>query len=49
MIFPAAAGVTEPFPTRPIRLIVPLPAGGGTLGTGAAKPSPDGYKLLLCR
>src|SRR4030088_756453 len=30
MILPAAAGVAEPFPTRPIRLIVPFPAGGGT-------------------
>jgi tripartite-type tricarboxylate transporter receptor subunit TctC len=30
MILPAAAGATEPFPTRPIRLIVPFPAGGGT-------------------
>jgi hypothetical protein len=30
MIFPAAAGATEPFPTRAIRLIVPFPAGGGT-------------------
>jgi tripartite-type tricarboxylate transporter receptor subunit TctC len=27
---PVAAGVAEPFPTRPIRLIVPYPAGGGT-------------------
>jgi tripartite-type tricarboxylate transporter receptor subunit TctC len=26
----AAAGAAEPFPTRPIRLIVPFPAGGGT-------------------
>jgi tripartite-type tricarboxylate transporter receptor subunit TctC len=30
MILPAAAGAAEPFPTRPIRLIVPFPAGGGT-------------------
>jgi tripartite-type tricarboxylate transporter receptor subunit TctC len=26
----ASAGAAEPFPTRPIRLIVPFPAGGGT-------------------
>jgi tripartite-type tricarboxylate transporter receptor subunit TctC len=30
MILPAAANATQPFPTRPIRLIVPYPAGGGT-------------------
>lgn len=30
MILPAPAGATEPFPARPIRLIVPFPAGGGT-------------------
>jgi tripartite-type tricarboxylate transporter receptor subunit TctC len=29
-ILAAAANATEPFPTRPIRLIVPYPAGGGT-------------------
>jgi tripartite-type tricarboxylate transporter receptor subunit TctC len=26
----AAANAAEPFPTRPIRLVVPYPAGGGT-------------------
>src|SRR5262249_8908330 len=30
MILPTAAYGTESFPTRPIRLIVPYPAGGGT-------------------
>src|SRR5712691_565742 len=30
MILPAAAVAAEPFPTRPIRLVVPYPAGGGT-------------------
>jgi tripartite-type tricarboxylate transporter receptor subunit TctC len=30
MILPAAAVAAEPFPSRPIRLIVPYPAGGGT-------------------
>jgi tripartite-type tricarboxylate transporter receptor subunit TctC len=30
MIFSAAAGVAENFPTRSIRLVVPYPAGGGT-------------------
>jgi len=30
LILAAAANATEPFPTRPIRLIVPYPAGGGT-------------------
>ncbi len=30
MALPAAAGAQEPFPSRPIRLIVPYPAGGGT-------------------
>jgi tripartite-type tricarboxylate transporter receptor subunit TctC len=30
MIMPAATGAAEPFPTRPIRLVVPYPAGGGT-------------------
>jgi len=30
MIFSAAAGAAENFPTRPIRLVVPYPAGGGT-------------------
>src|SRR6516165_4998595 len=30
MLLPAAANATQPFPTRPIRLIVPYPAGGGT-------------------
>src|SRR5260221_6810679 len=30
MILPAAVGGAESFPTRPIRLIVPYPAGGGT-------------------
>jgi tripartite-type tricarboxylate transporter receptor subunit TctC len=30
MILPAAANGAESFPTRPIRLIVPYPAGGGT-------------------
>ena len=30
MILPAAPGAAQAFPTRPIRLIVPFPAGGGT-------------------
>jgi tripartite-type tricarboxylate transporter receptor subunit TctC len=30
MMLPADANATEPFPSRPIRLIVPYPAGGGT-------------------
>jgi tripartite-type tricarboxylate transporter receptor subunit TctC len=30
MLPTATAGAAEPFPTRPIRLIVPYPAGGGT-------------------
>jgi tripartite-type tricarboxylate transporter receptor subunit TctC len=30
MVSAAAANAAEPFPTRPIRLIVPYPAGGGT-------------------
>src|SRR5262249_38990479 len=30
VILPAAVGGAESFPTRPIRLIVPSPAGGGT-------------------
>ena len=30
LILTAGANATEPFPTRPIRLIVPYPAGGGT-------------------
>ena len=30
LILAAGAKATEPFPTRPIRLIVPYPAGGGT-------------------
>jgi tripartite-type tricarboxylate transporter receptor subunit TctC len=30
MALPAVAGAQEPFPSRPIRLIVPYPAGGGT-------------------
>jgi tripartite-type tricarboxylate transporter receptor subunit TctC len=30
MILPAASDAAEVFPTRPIRLIVPYPAGGGT-------------------
>src|SRR5919201_1949702 len=30
VILPAAVGGAESFPTRPIRLIVPYPAGGGT-------------------
>jgi tripartite-type tricarboxylate transporter receptor subunit TctC len=30
VILPAGVGGTESFPTRPIRLIVPYPAGGGT-------------------
>jgi tripartite-type tricarboxylate transporter receptor subunit TctC len=30
IILPAAGDATEVFPTRPIRLIVPYPAGGGT-------------------
>jgi tripartite-type tricarboxylate transporter receptor subunit TctC len=30
MILPVAARAAEPFPTHPIRLIVPYPAGGGT-------------------
>ena len=30
MMLPAPAGAAEPFPTRPIRLVVPYPAGGGT-------------------
>ena len=30
VILTAGANATEPFPTRPIRLIVPYPAGGGT-------------------
>jgi tripartite-type tricarboxylate transporter receptor subunit TctC len=30
MILPATAAAAESFPTRPIRLVVPYPAGGGT-------------------
>jgi tripartite-type tricarboxylate transporter receptor subunit TctC len=30
MTLPAAADAAEPYPTRPIRLVVPYPAGGGT-------------------
>ena len=30
IILPAAGDAAEDFPTRPIRLIVPYPAGGGT-------------------
>ena len=30
MMLPAPAGAAETFPTRPIRLVVPYPAGGGT-------------------
>ena len=30
IILPAAGDAAEVFPTRPIRLIVPYPAGGGT-------------------
>jgi tripartite-type tricarboxylate transporter receptor subunit TctC len=30
MMLPAVAGAAESFPTRPIRLVVPYPAGGGT-------------------
>src|ERR1700724_3878976 len=30
LMLAAGANATEPFPTRPIRLIVPYPAGGGT-------------------
>src|SRR4029079_8958721 len=30
VILPAAVGGAKSFPTRPIRLIVPFPAGGGT-------------------
>jgi tripartite-type tricarboxylate transporter receptor subunit TctC len=30
MALPAATAAAEPFPSRPIRLIVPYPAGGGT-------------------
>src|ERR1700724_3637027 len=30
LMLAAGANATEPFPTRPIRLIVPFPAGGGT-------------------
>ena len=30
LILAAAANAAEPFPTHPIRLIVPYPAGGGT-------------------
>jgi tripartite-type tricarboxylate transporter receptor subunit TctC len=29
-LWPVAADAAEPFPTRPIRLVVPYPAGGGT-------------------
>src|SRR5262245_534504 len=29
-ILPAAARAAEPYPVRPIRLVVPYPAGGGT-------------------
>jgi tripartite-type tricarboxylate transporter receptor subunit TctC len=29
-IFPRIAGAAETYPTRPIRLIIPYPAGGGT-------------------
>jgi tripartite-type tricarboxylate transporter receptor subunit TctC len=29
-MLPTAARAAEPFPTRPIRLVVPYPAGGGT-------------------
>src|SRR5262249_17809587 len=30
MTLPAPARAAEPFPSRPIRLVVPYPAGGGT-------------------
>jgi tripartite-type tricarboxylate transporter receptor subunit TctC len=33
VILPAAVGGAESYPTRPIRLIVPYPAGGGSGST----------------
>ncbi len=39
------AAQAQVYPAKPVRLIVPYPAGGGA--EAVAKSAPDGYTLLL--